>query len=107
MVAHPSAKTENQGIYLDFIEARKGGLHHLKHLGVNAVEFLPLQKFAYYEPPFRQRIESGLNNTWNPTSVNYWGYMTSFFHAPETLYASEEKTDHMALVGINPRAEYE
>lgn len=107
LVAHPSAKAENQGAYLDFIEARKGGLHHLKQLGVNAVEFLPLQKFAYYEPPFQQRIESGLKNTWNPTSVNYWGYMTSFFHAPETLYASGAKTDPMALVGTNPSAEYE
>ena len=107
LVAHPSAKTENQGAYLDFIEARKGGLHHLKQLGVNAVEFLPLQKFAYYEPPYEQRIESGLKNTWNPTSVNYWGYMTSFFHAPETLYASGAKTDPRAHVGLNLRAEQE
>ena len=107
LVAHSSAKTNNRGAYLDFIEAEKGGLHHLKNLGVNAIEFLPLQKFAYYEPPYGQRIESGLKNTWNPNSINYWGYMTSFFHAPETLYASGATTEHMAHVGLQAISEYE
>lgn len=89
MVAHPSAKTYVQGIYNDFRQAEVGGIEHLKKMGVNAVEFLPLQKFAYFEPPFQQKIQNGLINTWNPYSRNYWGYMTSYFFAPETIYASD------------------
>ncbi len=99
MVAHPSAKTYVQGIYNDFREAEIGGISHLKSLGVNAVEFLPLQKFAYYEPPFNQKIEGGLVNTWNPYARNYWGYMTSFFFAPETIYASDATLEEKEIVG--------
>lgn len=99
LVAHPSSKTYVQGIYNDFREAEVGGISHIKKLGVNAVEFLPLQKFAYYEPPFNQQIENGLINTWNPYSKNYWGYMTSFFLAPETIYASDATLDEKEVVG--------
>ena len=89
MVAHPSARTYVQGVYNDFWQAEVGGIKHLKRLGVNAVEFLPLQKFAYFEPPFNEKIEGGITNTWNYYSRNYWGYMTSFYFAPETIYASD------------------
>ncbi len=99
MVAHPSAKTYVQGVYNDFRQAEVGGINHLKKLGVNAVEFLPLQKFAYYEPPFNHKIEGGLINTWNPYSRNYWGYMTSFFLAPETVYASDATLKEKEIVG--------
>ncbi len=99
LVAHPSAKTYVQGVYNDFREAEVGGINHLKKLGVNAVEFLPLQKFAYYEPPFNQKIEDGLINTWNPYARNYWGYMTSFFLAPETIYASDATLDEKEVIG--------
>lgn len=89
MVAHPSARTYVQGVYNDFWQAEVGGINHLKKLGVNAVEFLPLQKFSYFEPPYQQHCQSGLVNTWNPYSINHWGYMTSFYFAPETIYASD------------------
>lgn len=89
MVAHPSAKTYVQGVYNDFWQAEVGGLRHLRKIGVNAVEFLPLQKFGYFEPPYKQRVHNGLVNTWNAHSRNHWGYMTSFFFAPETIYASD------------------
>ena len=78
MVAHPSAKTYVQGVYNDFREAEVGGIKHLKRLGVNAVEFLPLQKFGYFEPPYDIITSEGIKNTWNHYSRNYWGYMTSF-----------------------------
>lgn len=104
LVAHPSAKTYVQGIYNDFREAEVGGINHLKRIGVNAVEFLPLQKFAYFEPPFNQQIEGGLVNTWNPYSKNYWGYMTSFFNAPETMYASDATLDEKEVVGRSDKA---
>lgn len=99
MVAHPSSKTYVQGIYNDFWQAEVGGIKHLKKLGVNCVEFLPLQKFAYWEPPFNATLPSGLKNTWNPHSKNHWGYMTSFFMAPETVYASDGNINHGSVIG--------
>ena len=90
LTAHPSARNFAQGDYLRFVEpGQKGGIEHLKSLGVNAVEFLPLQKFAPIEPPFGRETDEGFLNSWNPYSYNYWGYMTSFFFSPETRYASD------------------
>ena len=99
MVADNSARTYVQGIYNDFQQAEIGGIKHLKNIGVNAVEFLPLQKFAYYEPPYLQELVEGPTNLWNPYSKNYWGYMTSFFFAPETIYASDGNIDQESIVG--------
>ncbi|MEX0843675.1 MAG: alpha-amylase family glycosyl hydrolase [Balneolaceae bacterium] len=107
MVAHSSAKTYVQGIYNDFRQAEVGGIKHLKKLGVNAVEFLPLQKFAYFEPPFNKETPEGIKNTWNPYSRNYWGYMTSFFLAPETIYASDGSLKPGEVVGESDKAETE
>ncbi|WP_428236845.1 alpha-amylase family glycosyl hydrolase [Gracilimonas sp.] len=104
MVAHSSAKTFVQGIYNDFREAKVGGIRHLKKLGVNAVEFLPLQKFGYYEPPFNEETDEGVKNTWNPYARNYWGYMTSFFFAPETIYASDASLEPGQVVGNSTKA---
>lgn len=66
-----------------------GGIAHLKALGVNAVELLPLAKFAQREPPYRIRTPEGFYNDWNRYEANHWGYMTSFFLAPESYYASD------------------
>jgi pullulanase/glycogen debranching enzyme len=99
LVAHPSAKTNVNGIYNDFREAKRGGITHLKEMGVNAVEFLPLQKFAYFEPPFNKETPEGVKNTWNPYSRNYWGYMTSFYFVPETMYGSDGTLDPEAEIG--------
>ncbi len=107
LVAHPSAQTNVNGIYNDVREARVGGIHHLKELGVNSVEFLPLQKFGYFEPPFGEETEFGVKNTWNPYARNYWGYMTSFFLAPETIYASDGSLEPGAVIGKTDRAKTE
>jgi len=104
MVAHPSAETRVEGIYMDFINAKTGGLAHLKKLGVNAVEFLPLQKYGYFEPPFKQKTETGFKNTWNPYSKNYWGYMTSFFFAPATEWCSKGNLEPGAVNGETEHA---
>lgn len=104
MVAHSSARTFVQGIYNDFREAEVGGIAHLKRLNVNAVEFLPLQKFAYFEPPFNEQTKEGINNTWNPYARNYWGYMTSFFLAPETMYASDANLNEDEVIGKSENA---
>ncbi len=104
MVAHSSARTFVQGIYNDFREAEVGGISHLKRMNVNAVEFLPLQKFAYFEPPFEEETSIEVKNTWNPYARNYWGYMTSFFHAPETIYASDADLNEGKIVGRSESA---
>lgn len=107
MVGHPSSKTYVQGIYNDFREAEVGGLKHLKKLGVNAVEFLPLQNFGYFEPEYNKPTTDGIVNTWNPYSTNYWGYMTSFFMAPENIYASDASLEKEAIIGIENKSIYE
>lgn len=90
LTGHPSSGASMPGTYNGFIEKGiEGGISHLKKLGVNAVEFLPLQKFAYFEPPHNEPIAEGVINTWNFYGRNYWGYMTSFFFVPETIFASD------------------
>jgi glycogen operon protein len=70
--AHPSSRVNNPGTYLGFIEK----ISHLKDLGVNAVEFLPVQEF--YIDDFL--LKKGL--------TNYWGYNTIGFFAPESSYST-------------------
>jgi glycogen operon protein len=71
--AHPSSGVGNPGTYLGFIEK----IPYLKELGINAVEFLPLQEF-YVEDLL---IDKGL--------TNYWGYNTIGFFTPESSYSTE------------------
>ncbi len=68
----PSSGVENPGTYLGFLEK----IPHLKSLGINAVEFLPLQ--AFYSEDFL--ADRGL--------TNYWGYNTVGFFAPHPQYGS-------------------
>jgi pullulanase/glycogen debranching enzyme len=61
-----------QGKYLGFTDKKL--LAHLKELGVNAVELLPVHEFDNKAAP--------------PGHINYWGYMTTHFFAPETSLSS-------------------
>ena len=70
--AHPSSGVQDRGTYLGFIEK----IPHLKQLGVNAVELLPIQEH-YVEDFLTAR---GL--------TNYWGYNTIGFFAPESSYGT-------------------
>jgi len=88
--AHPSSGATGKGFFHKFVDLnQKGGIAHLKKLGVNCVEFLPLQKFARVEPQYGEETKEGFFNSWNPYAENYWGYMTSFFFAPENSFASD------------------
>src|SRR6056297_1473856 len=88
--AHPSSGASGDSFYDKFVDLnQKGGIAHLKKLGVNCVEFLPLQKFAPVEPPYGEETEEGFFNSWNPYAENYWGYMSSFFFAPENSLSSD------------------
>ncbi len=83
-----------KGIYSKWVdEHSSGGLKYIKELGVNAVEFLPLFTFAQQEPPYQIRTPEGFYNEWNRLETNHWGYMTSFFLAPEAYYASDAGHD--------------
>lgn len=93
LCAHPSLNSNGKGFYNKFIDRdHEGGINHLKKLGINCVEFLPLQKFSPIEPPYCTETPEGFHNSWNRYSANYWGYMTSFFFAPETSYASDHSS---------------
>jgi pullulanase len=91
MTIHPSSGIDRgrAGSYLGLTEGdKRGGLEYISSLGVNAVELLPSQHFARIEPHYKQLTKEGFYNTWNPYELNHWGYMTSFFFAPEPSYAS-------------------
>ncbi len=90
LTAHPSSglPDEERGTYPGLLEKdQKGGLPYIKSLGVNAVELLPVQEFGNMEVPYRDSSVVPFN-TWNPYARNHWGYMTSYFFAPESYYAS-------------------
>ncbi|NOY57634.1 MAG: pullulanase, partial [Calditrichaeota bacterium] len=90
MTAHSSSgvSAELRGSYKGLIRhGKRGGIDYIKSLGVNAVEFLPVQDFANIEIPYNKSV-NGVINTWNPYARNHWGYMTSYFFAPESYYAS-------------------
>ena len=70
--AHPSSQVQFPGTYLGFI----GKIPHLRELGVNAVELLPVHEF-YVEDFLATK---GL--------TNYWGYNTVGFFAPESSYGT-------------------
>ncbi len=70
--AHSSSGVRSPGTYLGFIEK----IPHLTHLGVNAVELLPVHE--YYVDDFL--VQKGL--------TNYWGYNSIGFFAPESSYSS-------------------
>ncbi len=108
LTAHPSSGVRERGTYPGLTETGcTGGLSYLKDLGVNAIEFLPLQKFGNIEIPYRDPhhiSDTGEVNTWNPYERNHWGYMTSYFFAPETYYASDGTMEREQYNGKDGRA---
>ena len=70
--AHPSSGARHAGTYLGFIDK----IPHLKKLGINAVELLPVHEF-YVDDFLTQK---GL--------TNYWGYNSIGFFAPESSYST-------------------
>ncbi len=95
LTAHPSSGTDPEwaGSYKALLQKGiRGGLEHIKSLGVNAVEFLPIHDFGNIEIPYNEPV-NGVTNTWNPYARNHWGYMTSYFFAPESYYASGQSLD--------------
>lgn len=104
MTVHPSSGSKEKGSYLGFIENdQKGGIAHLKSMGVNAVQLLPIWEFANVEIPYLENVD-GLYNNWNPYARNHWGYMPTFYMAPESYYASDGTDEPKAWNGKDGRA---
>lgn len=75
MTVHPSSRAPAavRGKYAGFMGTKgKGtGLDHLKELGVNTIELLPVNEFSENSDPYN------------------WGYSTVYYFAPESSYAAE------------------
>ncbi len=73
-----SSSVKHPGTYLGIIEK----IPHFKELGITAVELLPVQEFN----------EDEVYNT-NPVTktklVNFWGYSTLAFFAPDSWYSTD------------------
>ena len=70
MTAHPTSTANQKGTYAGLVEAgQNGGIEHIKSMGVNAVQILPIQDFANFEVPFKDN-KAPLYNDWNPYGRN-------------------------------------
>lgn len=78
----PSSGVQYPGSYLGVIEK----IQHLKDLGVNAVEILPL--FEFNEAEYKKS-----NPITKERLCNYWGYSTTNFFSPMNRYASSPEVD--------------
>jgi isoamylase len=73
---HPEVREQDRGTYAGM--GSESAIKYLRELGVTAVELLPVQ--VRYDDRFL--LDRGL--------VNYWGYNTMGFFAPDPRYASAE-----------------
>ena len=105
MTVHPGSgvPARKRGTYAGLVHpGSRGGMDYIRALGVNAVELLPVHEFANLEVPYRDwRVP--VWNTWNHYARNHWGYMTSFFFAPESYYAVGGHLRSGEVDGGNPK----
>lgn len=83
----PGLQAKRRGRYAALGSSRFAG--HLKDLGVTTLELLPVHGFVNDE----FLVEKGL--------VNYWGYQTLTFMAPETRYAFGDEPEREFLDAVN------
>jgi pullulanase/glycogen debranching enzyme len=103
MTMHPSSEADQPGTYLGFVEPnQKGGIAHLKKMGYNAVEFLPIFEFGNVEIPYLDSTQNVIN-TWNPYATNHWGYMPSSYFAPEGNFATNSNIHFNEWNGVDGR----
>ncbi len=79
---HASSRTVNPGTFLGVIEK----IPHLKKLGINAVELMPIHEFNEMEGNRCSLIG-------RKQLGNYWGYSSVSFFAPMSRYAAGELYD--------------
>lgn len=78
---NPFLPDSKRGTFAGF--ADDSTINYLKHLGITAVEFLPIHAF------FGNRHKRGY------IIDNYWGYESFSFFAPEQSYLSEDNIDEI------------
>lgn len=76
----PSSGVRNPGTFAGLAEK----IPHLKKLGVNCVELMPIFEFDEFE-------NSRLNAATGERLLNYWGYSTVGFFAPKAGFAATGK----------------
>jgi len=104
MTVHPTSESLAPGTYRGLVDKnQRGGISHIKDMGVNAVQILPLQDFANVEIPYKNS-SIYMFNDWNQYARNHWGYMTTFFFAPESYYASDGTIQPNAWNGVSGKA---
>lgn len=74
---HPSSGVKKGGTYTGLREK----IAHLKELGVNCIELLPIHEFDEFENSRTSPVNGDM-------LVNYWGYGTVGFFAPKAGYAA-------------------
>ncbi len=94
-IAHPGVPRRLRGTYAGLVHP--AALDHLRTLGVNAVELLPVHQFV----ADRHLVDRGL--------TNYWGYNSIAFFAPDGRYAStgwlgQQVTEFKSMVRALHRA---
>ncbi len=81
--SHPSVRIDakHRGKYLGLIDTigTGTGIDHALHLGINAVELLPVHEFDD-----------------DPPGAYHWGYMSAFYFAPEASYATHPRGAQVA-----------
>jgi glycogen operon protein len=77
---HPSSKVNHPGSYIGLIEK----IPYLKELGITTVELLPVHEFNELE-----KIET--NPLTGEKLVNYTGYSTLAFFAPDSWYSTKRE----------------
>lgn len=77
---HASSKVEHPGTFLGVLEK----IPHLKSLGINAVELMPIFEFDEIHSKDMQPQTGEL-------LPNYWGYNSLFFFAPMRRFAASEE----------------
>ena len=78
----PTSNVKHLGTFHGIMEK----IPYLKELGINAVELMPIFEFDEMRD---YRIVNGKE------VIDYWGYNTISFFAPNTSYASDEEGNHV------------
>ena len=105
MTKHPSSRGNEayRGTYLGLTDPDSEAFNHLKALGVNCAELMPVQEFGNIEVDYKNENRK-VYNDWNAYERNHWGYMTSFYFAPESYYATGASMNPDEYTGADGRA---
>ena len=88
---HPDVPAEHRGKYLGLTTPQV--LDHLRSIGVTTVELLPVQAFVDDRPLVQRNL------------VNYWGYNTIGYFAPEPRYGGADPvTEFKTMVKLMHQA---